>query len=95
MDDRLAKFAVNVNQRKPVNQALRRGVVPQCPRVDARPTSSPPLRVEALRRDLHDNFVGQGRRSPGATMDDRLAKFAVNVNQRKPANQALRRGVVP
>ncbi len=48
-----------------------------------------------LRLDVHDNVVGQDRRSLGATMDDRFAKFAVNVNQRKPANQALRRGVVP
>jgi hypothetical protein len=48
-----------------------------------------------LRLDVHDNFFGQDRRALGETMDDRLAKFAVNVNQRKPANQALRRGVVP
>jgi hypothetical protein len=48
-----------------------------------------------LRLDVHDNFVGQGQRSLGATTDDHLAKFAVNVNQRKPFNQALRRGVVP
>jgi hypothetical protein len=47
------------------------------------------------RLDVHDNFVGQDQRSIGSTMDDHLAKLAINVNQRKPANQALRRGVAP
>jgi hypothetical protein len=48
-----------------------------------------------LRLDVHDNFVGQGQRSLGATTDDHLAILAMNVNQRRPANHALRRGVVP
>ena len=48
-----------------------------------------------LRLEDHDNFAGRYRRDLDSMLDDHLAKFAVNVNQRKPANQALRRGVVP
>jgi hypothetical protein len=45
-----------------------------------RPTSSPPLRVDLLGLDVHDNFVGQDRRALGSAMDDHLAEFAVSVN---------------
>jgi hypothetical protein len=48
-----------------------------------------------LRIDVHDNFAGQDRRTLPATMGGLLAPLALNVNQRKPAIQALRRGVVP
>jgi hypothetical protein len=44
---------------------------------------------------VYDNLAGQDRRSRGSTMGDLLATFALNANQRKPAIQALRRGVVP
>ena len=57
--------------------------------------SPPSSSVRMLRLDVHDNFVGQDRRTCGSKMGDRLAMVALNVNQRKPAIQALRRGVVP
>jgi hypothetical protein len=41
--------------------------------------------------DVHDNFAGQDRRSLGSTMGDLWATLALNVNQRKPSIQALRR----
>ena len=44
---------------------------------------------------VYDNLAGQDRRSLGSTMRDLLATFALNANQRKPAIQAIRRGVVP
>jgi hypothetical protein len=48
-----------------------------------------------LRLDVHDNFVGQDRRTCGSKMGDRLAMVALNVNQLKSANHAFHRGVVP
>ena len=57
--------------------------------------SPPSSLVRMLRLDVHDNFVGQDRRTCGSKMGDRLAMVALNVNQLKSANHALRRGVVP